>query len=118
MLGVILPPWAHDGGTDKLVERLGNAEDRKRMVHDITHGIHGWDNFVAFAGLDGIFVTSVKTARNTDVVGKNLVQLGEMRGKEPLEATFDLLREEENAVGMVDFTGLKNTSKRSLPGLK
>ncbi|WP_303192788.1 amidohydrolase family protein [uncultured Desulfovibrio sp.] len=107
MLGVILPPWAHDGGTDKLVERLGNAEDRKRMVHDITHGIHGWDNFVAFAGLDGIFVTSVKTARNTDVVGKNLVQLGEMRGKEPLEATFDLLREEENAVGMVDFYGLE-----------
>lgn len=111
MLGVILPPWAHDGGTDKLVERLGSAEDRKRMVHDITNGIHGWDNFVAFAGLDGIFVTSVKTSRNTDAVGKNLVELGRMRGKAPLEATFDLLRDEENAVGMVDFYGLEEHVK-------
>ena len=28
MLGVILPPWVHDGGTNKLVERLGNPEHR------------------------------------------------------------------------------------------
>ena len=31
MLGVIIPPWAHAGGTDKLVERLGNKEDRIKM---------------------------------------------------------------------------------------
>ncbi len=30
-----------------------------------------------------------------------------MRGKDPLDATFDLLKEEENAVGMVDFYGLE-----------
>ena len=35
MLGVIIPPWAHAGGTDKLVERLGNKADREKMKHDI-----------------------------------------------------------------------------------
>lgn len=105
MLGVILPPWVHDGGTDKVLERLADPELRKKMVYDIEHGIHGWDNFVEFAGLDQIFVTSTKTQKNADTIGLNLVELGKLRGKDPYEATFDLLLEEENAVGMVDFYG-------------
>ncbi len=111
MLGVILPPWVHDGGTDNLLKRLESADDRKRMVEDITKGIHGWDNFVQFAGLEGIFVTSVKTQKNEDAIGKNLIELGELRGKDPLQATFDLLYEEDNAVGMVDFYGLEEHVK-------
>ncbi|VFS46666.1 N-acyl-D-aspartate/D-glutamate deacylase [Budvicia aquatica] len=31
--------------------------------------------------------------------------MGELRGKDPYNATFDLLYEEDNAVGMVDFYG-------------
>ena len=105
MLGVILPPWAHDGGTDKLMERLASEEMREKMIYDMNHGIEGWDNFVDFAGVEAIYVTSVKTDKNQDAIGKNLVELGEMRGKDPLNATFDLLLEEENAVGMVDYYG-------------
>ncbi|MGL6154922.1 MAG: N-acyl-D-amino-acid deacylase family protein [Cetobacterium sp.] len=107
MLGVVLPPWAHDGGTDKLMERLENPEDRKRMIRDIEKGIPGWDNFIEFAGFDQIFVTSVKTDRNKDLIGKNLIEISEIRGKDPYNSTFDLLLEEENAVGMVDFYGLE-----------
>jgi N-acyl-D-amino-acid deacylase len=105
MLGVILPPWVHAGGTDKLLERLRSADMRLRMIGDIEKGIAGWDNFIDFAGLDRIFVTSVKSARNRDAIGKNLLQIGAMRGKDPYNATFDLLLEEENAVGMFDFYG-------------
>ena len=105
MLGVILPPWAHDGGTDKLVERLGREEDRARMKHDIAEGIPGWDNFIQFAGTEGLFITSVASRENQDVVGLSLDQLGAKRGISALDATFDLLRDEKNAVGMVDFYG-------------
>jgi N-acyl-D-amino-acid deacylase len=111
MLGAILPPWAHAGGTDKLLERLADEKARARMLRDIRDGIPGWDNFVAFAGADGIFVTSVRTQANGDAIGKTLVQLGEMRGKPPLEAALDLLLQEENAVGMVDFYGLEEHVK-------
>ncbi|WP_425058896.1 D-aminoacylase [Sporomusa carbonis] len=107
MLGVILPPWAHDGGTDQLLKRLESPELRKKMIYDIEHGLPGWDNFIDFAGLDQIFVTSVKTAANQDLVGKNLLEIGSLRGKDPYEATFDLLYQEQNAVGMVDFYGLE-----------
>jgi N-acyl-D-amino-acid deacylase len=114
MLGVILPPWAHDGGTDKLLERLRSPQLRQRMIHDIEQGIPGWDNFIDFAGFDQIFVTSVKTAANQDVIGKSLLQIGELRARNPYDAAFDLLLAEENAVGMVDFYGLEEHVVRFL----
>ncbi len=113
-LSVILPPWAHDGGTDKMLERLADPEARKRMTADIEKGIPGWDNFVDFAGLDGIFVTFVKTAKNQWAVGKSLVEIGQRMGKDPLEATYDLLLEEEGTAGLVDFYGLEEHVVRIL----
>ncbi|WKY46885.1 D-aminoacylase [Eubacteriaceae bacterium ES3] len=107
MLGVILPPWAHDGGTDQLMDRLRDHSVRQKMKEDIASGIPGWDNFVDFAGLDQIFITSVNTEHNQDVIGLSLAELGNKKGKDALEATFDLLLAEENAVGMVDFYGLE-----------
>lgn len=107
MLGVILPPWAHAGGTDKLLARLKDQKQRDKMIKDIKEGIPGWDNFIDFAGLDQIFVTSVKTKANEQLIGKNLIQIGKIKGKDPCNAAFDLLYEEENAVGMVDFYGLE-----------
>lgn len=103
MLGVVLPGWAHDGGTDKLIERLKNPEDRERMKHDIENGIEGWDSFIDFAGFHGIFVTSVVSEKNQDAVGLSLTELAELRGTDPYTATFDIIMEEENAVGMVNF---------------
>jgi N-acyl-D-amino-acid deacylase len=114
MLGAILPPWAHDGGTDKLLERLRNREFRERMILDIERGIPGWDNFVDFAGVDQIFVTSVKTEANQDLVGKSLEEIGRIRGRNPLDAALDLLLAEENAVGMVDFYGKEEHVARFL----
>jgi N-acyl-D-amino-acid deacylase len=114
MLSVILPPWAHDGGTEKLLERLRRRADRRRMAHDIETGLPGWDNFIDFAGVQGIYITSVRTEANRELIGKNLLELGAVRGVEPLQAAFDLLLEEENAVGMVDFYGLEEHVKRFL----
>ena len=105
MMGAILPPWVHDGGTDKAVARLADPELRKKMVYDMEHGIPGWDNFVDFAGFENIYVTSVKTEKNADAVGLSITELAEKRGTDPYTAAFDLLMQEENAVGMVDFYG-------------
>lgn len=81
------------------------------MKEDIRKGIPGWDNFVDFAGLDGIFVTFVGSDKNQDVVGKSLVEVGQIKGKEPLDAIFDVILEEENIVGLVDFYGTEEHVK-------
>lgn len=111
MLGVILPPWVHDGGTDKVLERLHNENDRKKMIYDIENGIDGWDNFIDFAGMDNIYITSVKTDKNKDAIGLSLTELAKKREKNAYDAVFDLLYEEENAVGMVDFYGTEDHVK-------
>ena len=111
MMSVILPPWVHDGGTDKLIERLKDSDLREKMKEDIANGIPGWDNFVEFAGLEGIFVTFVGSEKNQDVVGMNLVEVGKCKGKDPLDAIFDVILEEENIVGLVDFYGTEEHVK-------
>ncbi len=108
MLGVILPPWVHDGGTDQLVERLKDGEQRKRMLQDIETGLPGWDNFIDFVGVEGIYITSVASEINKNAIGLSLKELGEIKGKLALEAAFDLLEEEKNGVGMVDFYGTED----------
>lgn len=104
---VILPPWVHDGGPDKALKRLADPAARERMKRDIRSGIPGWDNFIDFAGMENICLTFVKTEKNADLVGKNMLEIGELRGKDPLDAAFDLLFEEDMAAGLVDFYGLE-----------
>lgn len=103
MLSVILPPWVHAGGTDQILSRLRDPLTRERIKADIAAGLPGWDNFVEFAGYEGIYVTA--TRQNLDVIGLNLRQLGEKYGCPPLDAAFDLLVTEQNQVSMVDFYG-------------
>lgn len=111
MMGAILPPWVHDGGTNKVIERLKDKELRSKMRYDMENGIPGWDNFADFAGLENIYVTSVVTDKNKDAVGLSITQLAEKRNTDPFNAAFDLLLEEENAVGMVDFYGTEEHVK-------
>lgn len=103
MLSVILPPWVQGGGIDQMFARLTDKAEREKIKKQIFEGIDGWDNFVDFAGLDGIYITDAGSDK--EAVGLNLVQLGEKRGKEALDATFDLLVEQQNQVGIIDFYG-------------
>lgn len=102
MMSAILPPWVLAGGTDCELERLKDPIQRQRMIDDIRHGLPGWDNFIDFAGLDQIYVSSVKSETNQSAVGLNLLQLADLRGRDPYNAVFDLLLEEGNDVRMID----------------
>ena len=103
-LVTLLPPWAHDGGMEKLLERLGNEEKREQMRRDIETGIVGWENFAGDLGWENIMISFVRTDDNKATEGKSLTEAKEMRG-EPDEFTtlYKLLLEEEGAANMVIF---------------
>lgn len=104
MLSAILPPWAHAGGTNALLQRLSDPMERKRIKRDIANGLSGWDNIAAWAGWEGIYITSVVTGQNRIVVGKNLREIAELRSdQDPADTALNLIYEEANAVGMIDF---------------
>ena len=101
----LLPPWAQSGGSHKTLQRLRNAQVRKQIANDIRKGIEGWDNFISFAGFDDIRITSVASLNNSNVAGKSLAELGQMRNTGVLDAMFDLLLEEELAVSITTEFG-------------
>jgi len=109
-LGVILPPWAHDGGNDKLMERLKNPIEREKMTEDIKTNTN-WDNFIDFAGFDKIFITSVTKKENEKFLGKSLLEVAKMKNKDPYNSSYDLLLDEKNSVGMVDYYGTEENVK-------
>jgi N-acyl-D-amino-acid deacylase len=99
-----LPPWAHEGGMERLLERLQDPELRKRIRGDIESGLPGWENFAGELGWENVYVTSVKTDMNRYAEGKNLFEIQEHRGDpDPYTSLFDLILEEDGAAGMVIF---------------
>src|SRR5436309_4194554 len=50
-LASIIPPWAHEGGTRAMLERLTAPGQRERLKREIREGLPGWyDHFTAVGG--------------------------------------------------------------------
>jgi N-acyl-D-amino-acid deacylase len=105
LLGAILPPWAHDGGSEATLARLRDAEARGRMRAAMADaGPSDWDNFWAWSGPEGILVADIPSGRHPEWLGKTLADVARARGQDPFEAAFDLLLEERMGVAMVSFS--------------
>jgi N-acyl-D-amino-acid deacylase len=106
LLGAILPPWAHDGGADMTVKRLGDPLTRQRMRVAMleTHEC-SWDNFWKWTGPDGIVISQIPSGRSSDLLGKTLTEAARARNMtDPLDLALDLLRDEAMGVGMVSHS--------------
>ena len=100
-LHVVIPPWYHRRGVDGLIKAL--CDERDAIKKDMAERLD-WENFSDSVGWEKIFVSSVKTEANERFVGKSITEIAAMRGlADPADAVFDLLVEEELAVGMISF---------------
>lgn len=104
MLSAILPPWVHDGGTEKLLERLEKPELRFKMIEEMKTGLRGWDSISRWAGWDGIIVTSVNSEEKAYCVGKTIQEIAAIDvNPNPAEVALDLILSQKNNIGMIDF---------------
>lgn len=51
-LSSIVPPWAHEGGTAKMLDRLKDPAQRERLRRDVRDGTPGWYNHYTAVGRD------------------------------------------------------------------
>jgi N-acyl-D-amino-acid deacylase len=104
-LSSIIPPWAHDGGRDKLLERLRDPGARKRLRQEILNGLPNWYNHYLATGdgWGGMLLVSLRNDRNTAFQGKRMSELIQARGGDPVEVLFDVLVEENGSVPTVFF---------------
>ncbi len=103
-LSSIIPPWAHEGGRAKMLERLANPEDRERMKKDIIGGVDGWYNHYTAVGGDwGRMLVSGNNQFKGITVDKVMAIRIEGREGNPdlLDELFDFLIEEKGSIATV-----------------
>ena len=95
-LRAIIPPWAHDGGNDSLLERLRSPAARARIKRDILDPDQDWYNHYLAVGSDWsrMLLVQLSGAANTSFVGRSMKDLIEARGGDPFDVLFDVLVEE------------------------
>jgi N-acyl-D-aspartate/D-glutamate deacylase len=96
----IIPPWAHEGGTDAMLARLKDPSLRARLERDITQGIPGWYNHYTAVGSDWsrIQIVSVAHPDYRKYVGKRVSELIADRKKSWLDVLFEALIDNKGAV--------------------
>ena len=104
-LSSIIPPWAHDGGREKMLERLKDPSARKRMRDEVMNGLPNWYNHYLATGdgWAGMILVSLKAERNKPFQGKRMSELIAARGGHPADVLFDVLVEEGGSVPTVFF---------------
>lgn len=103
-LSSIIPPWAHEGGTAKMLERLKDPPQRERMKRDIRGGIAGWYNH--YTAIGGDWSRMLISGRNTYAgLTMDRVMATRTNSKDPaldqLDVLFDLLIEERGSIPTV-----------------
>jgi N-acyl-D-amino-acid deacylase len=105
MFGAILPPWAHDGGSEATLARLASPDERARMRAAMEKpGPNEWDSFWQWTGPEGIVIADVPSGRRPEAMGKSVAEAAQAAGKEPLDFAFDLLATERMGVSMISFS--------------
>jgi N-acyl-D-amino-acid deacylase len=103
-MSAFVPPWAHDGGSAKLVERLKDPAMRARMRKDLMTPSKDWDN--EWQEIPGPEAVQIGIVQNPDLLplqGKNLAEVAKIWNKDPMDALFDLLIQDKGSTGVAVF---------------
>lgn len=91
----IIPPWAHDGGDAKLIERLKDPGTRARIRKEMEAAGGNWENeWQEVTGPESILVGAVQNPKLIPLQGKTIAQIAKIWGKDPIDTVFDLLIED------------------------
>jgi len=91
-MSAFVPPWAHDGGDERLIERLQNPETRARIKKDMQTRGGDWDNeWQEIPAPDAVQVCVVQNPELKPLQGKTLTQIAALWKVEPIDALLDLL---------------------------
>ena len=103
-LSACLPPWAIEGGTDRMVTRLKDPATRARLKQEITTDSKDWENiYLGSGGPSGILIASVVNSDLDSSQGKRLSQVATEQNKDPLDALFDFIIADHGQTGAIFF---------------
>ncbi|HEY6953204.1 MAG TPA: D-aminoacylase [Bacteroidota bacterium] len=103
-LSAFIPPWAHDGGDGKMIERLKDRMMRERIRKDMETRSAEWDNeWQEIPGPEAVVVCVVQNPRLLPFQGKTIAQIAAIRHQDPMDAIFDILVEDKGFTSVAVF---------------
>ena len=98
LIKAILPPWAQEGGTSRILQRLKDPDTRERMKQSPKHmwllvTDERWDR-----------IALLNSEANPQLVGETFADIGRMRNTSPFDAALDLIEEEGECMGGLLWT--------------
>ncbi len=87
-----IPPWAHDGGDGKLIERLQNPAARARIRKEMQTPSTQWDNeWDEIPGPEAVVIGVVQNPKLLPIQGKTLAEVARLWGKDAIDTIFEIL---------------------------
>jgi N-acyl-D-aspartate/D-glutamate deacylase len=105
-LASIIPPWAHDGGTQAMIQRLKDPALRPRLENEILRGIPGsnwYNHYTATGGWEGMLLVSLSNPEYKRLEGKRMSEVIQELGRDPIDILFELLENNDGSVPTVYF---------------
>jgi dihydroorotase/N-acyl-D-amino-acid deacylase len=94
-MSAFIPPWAHDGGDAKLVKRLKDPAMRERIRKGLLTSSDTWQNeWQEIPGPEAVLIGVVQNPKLLSLQGKTLAEVAKLWNKDPMDALFDLLIED------------------------
>ncbi len=92
----VIPPWAHDGGDKKLIERLKDPAMRARIRKEMETPGGDWNNeWQEVPGPEAILLCAVQNPKLVPLQGKTIAEIAKLWNKDPIDTVFDILIEDE-----------------------
>ena len=99
-----IPPWAHEGGFDRLLARLTSADTRARIAAEVRTPSTSYENlYLATGSPERVLLVGFKTAALKPLAGKSVAEIARMRGRDPIDTVLDLIVEDRSGIGAVFF---------------
>ncbi|HYE74347.1 MAG TPA: D-aminoacylase, partial [Blastocatellia bacterium] len=99
-----LPPWALEGGPEKMLARLKDPATRERMKNDIRSDSSEWENmFAGSGGGKGVLIASTGTKEMQAYEGKNIAEIAALQNKDELETLLDFILKDRGRTGAIYF---------------
>jgi N-acyl-D-amino-acid deacylase len=103
-LSACLPPWALEGGTERMLVRLRDGATRERLKREITKDSSEWENiYLGSGGAAGVLISSVVRPELERLQGKRLSEIATEQKKDELDALFDLILADHGQTGAIYF---------------
>jgi dihydroorotase/N-acyl-D-amino-acid deacylase len=103
-LSACLPPWAQEGGVDKMLARLRDPQTRQRLKKEISEDQTEWENiYLGSGGPSGVLIGSVVNRELEPLQGKRISEIAAEQKKDPLDTVFDLILADHGQTGAIYF---------------